>query len=71
MQPSCAGIFVIGVSIRGVSRGIRHFAPAIFRHEEEGHIVNTAVQRRAERDSIMNVHLGSGVVRSFASSRRL
>jgi NADP-dependent 3-hydroxy acid dehydrogenase YdfG len=42
MQPSCAGIFVIGVSIRGVSRGIRHFAPAIFRHEEEGHIVNTA-----------------------------
>ena len=34
--------FVIGVNIWGVIHGIRHFVPAILRHEEEGHIVNTA-----------------------------
>jgi NAD(P)-dependent dehydrogenase (short-subunit alcohol dehydrogenase family) len=34
--------FVIGVNIWGVIHGIRHFLPAILRHGEEGHIVNTA-----------------------------
>jgi NAD(P)-dependent dehydrogenase (short-subunit alcohol dehydrogenase family) len=34
--------FVIGVNIWGVIHGIRHFVPAILRHGEEGHIVNTA-----------------------------
>jgi NAD(P)-dependent dehydrogenase (short-subunit alcohol dehydrogenase family) len=34
--------FVIGVNIWGVIQGIRHFVPAILRHGEEGHIVNTA-----------------------------
>jgi NAD(P)-dependent dehydrogenase (short-subunit alcohol dehydrogenase family) len=34
--------FVIGVNIWGVINGIRHFVPAILRHGEEGHIVNTA-----------------------------
>src|SRR5438132_11505804 len=34
--------FVIGVNIWGIIRGIRHFVPAILRHGEEGHIVNTA-----------------------------
>src|SRR5215472_9634030 len=34
--------FVIGVNIWGIIRGIRHFVPAILKHGEEGHIVNTA-----------------------------
>jgi NAD(P)-dependent dehydrogenase (short-subunit alcohol dehydrogenase family) len=34
--------FVIGVNIWGVIHGIRHFVPAIRKHGEEGHIVNTA-----------------------------
>jgi NAD(P)-dependent dehydrogenase (short-subunit alcohol dehydrogenase family) len=34
--------FAIGVNIWGVIHGIRHFVPAILRHGEEGHIVNTA-----------------------------
>ena len=34
--------FVIGVNIWGIIHGIRHFVPAILRHEEEGHVVNTA-----------------------------
>jgi NAD(P)-dependent dehydrogenase (short-subunit alcohol dehydrogenase family) len=34
--------FVIGVNIWGVIHGIRHFVPAILRHGEEGHVVNTA-----------------------------
>jgi len=34
--------FVIGVNIWGIIHGIRHFLPAILRHGEEGHIVNTA-----------------------------
>ena len=34
--------FVIGVNVWGVIHGIRHFVPAILRHGEEGHIVNTA-----------------------------
>jgi NAD(P)-dependent dehydrogenase (short-subunit alcohol dehydrogenase family) len=34
--------FVIGVNIWGVIHGIRHFVPAILRHGEKGHVVNTA-----------------------------
>ena len=34
--------FVIGVNIWGTIHGIRHFVPAILKHGEEGHIVNTA-----------------------------
>ncbi len=34
--------FVIGVNMWGVIHGIRHFVPAILKHVEEGHIVNTA-----------------------------
>jgi NAD(P)-dependent dehydrogenase (short-subunit alcohol dehydrogenase family) len=34
--------FVIGVNIWGVIQGIRHFVPAMLRHGEEAHIVNTA-----------------------------
>ena len=34
--------FVIGVNIWGVIHGISHFVPAILRHREEGHVVNTA-----------------------------
>src|SRR5580658_9007607 len=34
--------FVIGVNLWGVIHGIRHFLPAILKHGEEGHIVNTA-----------------------------
>ncbi len=34
--------FVIGVNVWGVIQGIRHFLPAILRHGEEGHVVNTA-----------------------------
>ena len=34
--------FVLGVNVWGIIHGIRHFVPAILRHGEEGHIVNTA-----------------------------
>jgi NAD(P)-dependent dehydrogenase (short-subunit alcohol dehydrogenase family) len=34
--------FVIGVNIWGIIHGIRHFVPAMLRHGEEAHIVNTA-----------------------------
>ncbi len=34
--------FVIGVNIWGVIHGIRHFVPAILKHGEAGHVVNTA-----------------------------
>jgi NAD(P)-dependent dehydrogenase (short-subunit alcohol dehydrogenase family) len=34
--------FVVGVNVWGVIHGIRHFVPAILKHGEEGHIVNTA-----------------------------
>jgi len=34
--------FVIAVNIWGIIHGIRHFVPAILKHGEEGHIVNTA-----------------------------
>jgi NAD(P)-dependent dehydrogenase (short-subunit alcohol dehydrogenase family) len=34
--------FAIGVNIWGVVHGIRHFLPAILKHGEDGHIVNTA-----------------------------
>lgn len=34
--------FAIGVNIWGVIHGIRHFVPAMLRHGEEAHIVNTA-----------------------------
>lgn len=34
--------FVIGVNVWGIIHGIRHFVPAILRHGEDGHIVNTA-----------------------------
>ncbi len=34
--------FVIGVNLWGVIHGIRHFVPAILKHGEEGHVVNTA-----------------------------
>ena len=34
--------FMIGVNMWGIIHGIRHFVPAILRHGEEGHIVNTA-----------------------------
>jgi NAD(P)-dependent dehydrogenase (short-subunit alcohol dehydrogenase family) len=34
--------FVIGVNIWGIIHGIRHLLPAILKHGEEGHIVNTA-----------------------------
>ena len=34
--------FVMGVNIWGIIHGIRHFVPAIRKHGEEGHIVNTA-----------------------------
>jgi len=33
--------FVIGVNMWGVIHGIRHFVPAILKHGEEGHVVNT------------------------------
>jgi NAD(P)-dependent dehydrogenase (short-subunit alcohol dehydrogenase family) len=33
--------FVIGVNMWGVIHGIRHFVPAMLKHGEEGHIVNT------------------------------
>ncbi len=34
--------FVIGVNVWGIIHGIRHFVPAILKHGEEGHVVNTA-----------------------------
>jgi NAD(P)-dependent dehydrogenase (short-subunit alcohol dehydrogenase family) len=34
--------FVISVNVWGVIHGIRHFVPAILRHGEAGHVVNTA-----------------------------
>jgi NAD(P)-dependent dehydrogenase (short-subunit alcohol dehydrogenase family) len=34
--------FMMGVNIWGVIHGIRHLLPAILKHGEEGHIVNTA-----------------------------
>src|ERR1044071_7591587 len=34
--------FVMGVTVAGIIHGIRHFVPAILRHGEEGHVVNTA-----------------------------
>jgi NAD(P)-dependent dehydrogenase (short-subunit alcohol dehydrogenase family) len=34
--------FLIGVNIWGIIYGIRHFVPAILKHGEEGHVVNTA-----------------------------
>ena len=34
--------FVMGVNIWGIILGIRHFVPAILKHGEEGHVVNTA-----------------------------
>src|SRR5690348_17950389 len=34
--------FVMGVNVWGIIHGIRHFVPAILRHGEEGHVVNTA-----------------------------
>ena len=40
--PSGDWEFVIGVNIWGVIHGIRHFVPAMLRHGEEAHIVNTA-----------------------------
>ena len=33
--------FVMGVNVWGIIHGIRHFVPAILKHGEEGHIVNT------------------------------
>ena len=34
--------FVMGVNVWGIIHGIRHFVPAILKHGEAGHIVNTA-----------------------------
>lgn len=34
--------FVVGVNVWGIIHGIRHFVPAILKHGEEGHVVNTA-----------------------------
>src|SRR5919205_2100365 len=34
--------FVIGVNIWGIIHGIRHFVPAILKHGEAGHVVETA-----------------------------
>ena len=34
--------FVVRVNIWGIIHGIRHFVPAILKHGEEGHVVNTA-----------------------------
>ena len=34
--------FVLGVNVWGVIHGIRHFVPAILKHGEAGHVVNTA-----------------------------
>ena len=40
--PPADWAFVIGVNIWGIIHGIRHFVPAILKHGEAGHIVNTA-----------------------------
>ncbi|HEX5319059.1 MAG TPA: SDR family NAD(P)-dependent oxidoreductase [Stellaceae bacterium] len=40
--PAADYAFVIGVNMWGVIHGIRHFVPAILKHGEEGHVVNTA-----------------------------
>ena len=40
--PREAWEFVLGVNLWGVIHGIRHFVPAILKHGEDGHIVNTA-----------------------------
>jgi NAD(P)-dependent dehydrogenase (short-subunit alcohol dehydrogenase family) len=40
--PAADWEFVIGVNVWGIIHGIRHFVPAILKHGEEGHIVNTA-----------------------------
>jgi NAD(P)-dependent dehydrogenase (short-subunit alcohol dehydrogenase family) len=46
--------FVMAVNIWGIIHGIRHFVPAILKHGEEGHVVNTAsvaaVQNRKGTD---------------------
>jgi NAD(P)-dependent dehydrogenase (short-subunit alcohol dehydrogenase family) len=46
--------FVMGVNIWGIIHGIRHFVPAILKHGEAGHVVNTAsvagVQNRRGTD---------------------
>jgi NAD(P)-dependent dehydrogenase (short-subunit alcohol dehydrogenase family) len=34
--------FVMAVNVSGIIHGIRHFVPAILKHGEEGHVVNTA-----------------------------
>jgi NAD(P)-dependent dehydrogenase (short-subunit alcohol dehydrogenase family) len=34
--------FVLGVNVWGIIHGIRHLVPAILKHGEEGHVVNTA-----------------------------
>jgi NAD(P)-dependent dehydrogenase (short-subunit alcohol dehydrogenase family) len=34
--------FAIGVNVWGIIHGVRHFVPAILKHGEEGHVVNTA-----------------------------
>jgi NAD(P)-dependent dehydrogenase (short-subunit alcohol dehydrogenase family) len=34
--------FAMGVNIWGIIHGVRHFVPAILKHGEEGHVVNTA-----------------------------
>src|SRR5262249_955684 len=40
--PPRAWDLVMGVSFWGIPHGTRHFVPAILRHGEEGHVVNTA-----------------------------
>ena len=40
--PVADWVFVIGVNVWGVIHGIRHFVPAILKHGEAGHVVNTA-----------------------------
>jgi NAD(P)-dependent dehydrogenase (short-subunit alcohol dehydrogenase family) len=40
--PAADWEFVMGVNIWGIIHGIRHFVPAILKHGEAGHVVNTA-----------------------------
>jgi NAD(P)-dependent dehydrogenase (short-subunit alcohol dehydrogenase family) len=40
--PAADWEFVIGVNVWGIIHGIRHFVPAILKHGEQGHVVNTA-----------------------------
>ena len=40
--PPADWAFVIGVNVMGIVHGIRHFVPAILKHGEAGHVVNTA-----------------------------